>query len=199
MAAPLLPPFIRKMQNQQPITNWAGNLIYSTTNIEYPASVDAMQQLVKKYDKVKVLGTRHCFNTIADSKDRFISLRDMNKIIALDEHALTVTVEGGIKYGELAPWLNDKGYALHNLASLPHISVAGAITTATHGSGVKNGNLSSAVEALELSKSRWQHRASFAQRRRSFLCSGGGPRRIRCYYQSDTKGAAHLHDAPICL
>ena len=152
MAAPLLPPFIRKMQNQQPITNWAGNLIYSTTNIEYPASVDAMQQLVKKYNKVKVLGTRHCFNNIADSKDRFISLRDMNKIIALDERALTVTVEGGIKYGELAPWLNDKGYALHNLASLPHISVAGAITTATHGSGVKNGNLSSAVEALELVK-----------------------------------------------
>ena len=152
MAAPLLPPFIRKMQNQQPITNWAGNLTYGTTNIEYPASVDAMQQLVKKYDRVKVLGTRHCFNTIADSKDRFISLRDMNKIIALDQQAQTVTVEGGIKYGELAPWLNEKGYALHNLASLPHISVAGAITTATHGSGVKNGNLSSAVEALELVK-----------------------------------------------
>jgi xylitol oxidase len=76
----------------------------------------------------------------------------MNKIIALDQQAQTVTVEGGIKYGELAPWLNEKGYALHNLASLPHISVAGAITTATHGSGVKNGNLSSAVEALELVK-----------------------------------------------
>jgi len=152
MAAPLLPPFIRKMQNQQPITNWAGNLTYGTTNIEYPTSVDALQQLVKEYNKVKVLGTRHCFNTIADSKDRFISLRDMNKIIALDQQAQTVTVEGGIKYGELAPWLNEKGYALHNLASLPHISVAGAITTATHGSGVKNGNLSSAVEALELVK-----------------------------------------------
>ena len=152
MAAPLLPPFIRKMQDQEPITNWAGNLIYGTTNIEYPSSIDAVQQLVKKYNKVKVLGTRHCFNTIADSKDRFISLRDMNKIIALDEKAQTITVEGGIKYGELAPWLNEKGYALHNLASLPHISVAGAITTATHGSGVKNGNLSSAVEALELVK-----------------------------------------------
>jgi len=152
MAAPLLPPFIRKMQDQEPITNWAGNLIYGTTNIEYPSSIDAVQQLVKKYNKVKVLGTRHCFNTIADSKDRFISLRGMNKIIALDEKAQTITVEGGIKYGELAPWLNEKGYALHNLASLPHISVAGAITTATHGSGVKNGNLSSAVEALELVK-----------------------------------------------
>jgi len=151
-AAPLIPPFLQQMQNQQPITNWAGNLTYGTTNIEYSTSVDVIQQLVKKYDKVKVLGTKHCFNNIADSRDRFISLRDMNKIIALDEKAQTVTVEGGIKYGELAPWLNGKGYALHNLASLPHISVAGAITTATHGSGVKNGNLSSAVTALELIK-----------------------------------------------
>jgi len=149
MAAPLLPPFIRKMQNQQPITNWAGNLTYGTTNIEYPTSVDALQQLVKKYNKVKVLGTRHCFNTIADSKDRFISLRDMNKIIALDQQAQTVTVEGGIKYGELAPYLHENGFALHNLASLPHISIAGAVATATHGSGIKNGNLSTAVLGIE--------------------------------------------------
>jgi xylitol oxidase len=151
-AGPLLSPLAQHMQDQQPITNWAGNLTYGTTNIVYPTSLDAIQQLVKKHDRLKVLGTRHCFNTIADTKDRFISLRDMNKIIGLDEKAKTITVEGGIKYGELAPWLNEKGYALHNLASLPHISVAGAITTATHGSGVKNGNLSSAVEALELVK-----------------------------------------------
>ena len=151
VAAPTLAPAMRGIQ-QQPITNWAGNLTYSTTNIEYPATVEAIQQLVKKYSKLKVLGTRHCFNTIADSTDRFISLRELKKIIALDEQAQTVTVEAGIKYGELAPWLHDKGYALHNLASLPHISVAGAVMTATHGSGVKNGNLSSAVEALELVK-----------------------------------------------
>ena len=74
----------------------------------------------------------------------------MKKIVSLDANAKTVTVEGGIKYGELCPWLNDKGFALHNLASLPHISVAGAITTATHGSGVKNKNLCGAVEALEI-------------------------------------------------
>jgi len=107
---------------------------------------------VKKNDKLKVLGTRHCFNTIADSRDRFVSLRDMNKVVSLDRNAQAVTVEAGIKYGELAPWLHEQGFALHNLASLPHISVAGAITTATHGSGIHNGNLSSAVEALEIIK-----------------------------------------------
>ncbi|HET9434216.1 MAG TPA: hypothetical protein VFO37_10700, partial [Chitinophagaceae bacterium] len=82
-AGPLLSPLGQQMQDQQPITNWAGNLTYSTTNIEYPTSLDVIQHLVKKYDRVKVLGTRHCFNAIADTKDRFISLRDMNKIIAL--------------------------------------------------------------------------------------------------------------------
>lgn len=108
-----------------------------------------MQALVKKHDKIKTLGTRHCFNNIADSKDNLLSTRDMNKVVSLDAKAHTVTVEAGIKYGELAPYLDKHGFALHNLASLPHISVGGSITTATHGSGIKNGNLASAVRGLE--------------------------------------------------
>jgi len=149
MAAPLLSPFETWAQDDK-LKNWAGNLEYSTNKIDYAASVEDVQQIVKKYSKLKVLGTKHCFNTIADTKYNFISLRDMNKVVALDKNAHTVTVEAGMKYGELCPWLNDQGYALHNLASLPHISVAGAITTATHGSGVKNGNLSTAVDALDI-------------------------------------------------
>ena len=100
--------------------------------------------------KLRALGTRHCFNRIADSKNNLISTKQLNKVVALDVNAHTVTVEGGIKYGELAPYLHEKGFALHNLASLPHISVAGSITTATHGSGVKNRNLAAAVNALEI-------------------------------------------------
>jgi xylitol oxidase len=149
MAAPLLSPLATWAQDQR-LQNWAGNLTYSTDHVYYPKTAEEVQQLVKKYNKIKALGTRHCFNTIADSKDNFLSLRDLNKLVALDANAHTVTVEGGMKYGELAPLLNEKGFALHNLASLPHISVAGAITTATHGSGVKNGNLSTAVTALEI-------------------------------------------------
>ena len=61
-----------------------------------------------------------------------------------------MTVEAGVTYGQLGPYLDSKGFALHNLASLPHISVAGACSTATHGSGEKNGNLASAVSALEM-------------------------------------------------
>jgi len=149
VAAPLIAPFESWAQNEK-LKNWAGNLEYSTSKIDYPKSLEEVQQLVKKYSKLKVLGTRHCFNTIADSKYNFISLREMKKIVSLDANAKTVTVEGEIKYGELCPWLNDKGFALHNLASLPHISVAGAITTATHGSGVRNKNLCGPVEALEI-------------------------------------------------
>lgn len=132
------------------LTNWAGNYTYSTSSLLRPSSVEEARSLIKRYDRLKVLGTRHCFNNIADSKDRLLSLAAMNKVISLDEQARTVTVESGIRYGELAVFLNDRGYALHNLASLPHISVAGGCITATHGSGTRNANLSSAVTALEL-------------------------------------------------
>lgn len=140
------------MEQQQDgrLKNWAGNIEYSTDQVHYPHSVEDVQALVKKLPGYRALGTRHCFNRIADSNAHLISTRDLNKVISLDAVARTVTVEGGIKYGELAPYLDGQGFALHNLASLPHISVAGSITTATHGSGVGNGNLAAAVAALEL-------------------------------------------------
>ena len=151
MAAPLLSSF-NSWAAQPRLKNWAGNLTFSTDNVQYPKSVGEVQQLVKKLPKMRALGTRHCFNTIADSKNDLVSTKELNKVVALDAKALTVTVEGGIKYGELAPYLHQHGFALHNLASLPHISVAGSITTATHGSGIKNGNLASAVTGLEIVK-----------------------------------------------
>ncbi len=132
------------------LTNWSGNLTYSTGNVDFPTSVEEVQTLVKKYSKMKVLGTQHCFNTIADSTDHLVSLKKMNKVVALDAAAKKVTVEACIRYGELAQYLDEKGFALHNLASLPHISVAGACATATHGSGVKNGNLATACSGLEM-------------------------------------------------
>jgi xylitol oxidase len=148
-ATPMLS-LLQSSGQQEKLKNWAGNLEYSTSNVFYPQSVEEVQELVKKSSKLRALGTRHCFNTIADSKYNLISTKEMNKVVALDTNAHTVTVEGGIKYGELCPYLDEKGFALHNLASLPHISVAGSCTTATHGSGVGNGNLATAVKALEI-------------------------------------------------
>jgi xylitol oxidase len=132
------------------LTNWAGNVIYSTDQLYSAHSLAEVQSYVKKQTKLKVLGTRHCFNTIADSKDDFLSLKAMDQVVTLNPEARSVTVNAGITYGQLSPYLHSKGFALHNLASLPHISVAGACSTATHGSGQTNGNLATAVSALEI-------------------------------------------------
>jgi xylitol oxidase len=132
------------------LTNWAGNYTYSTANLHRLASIDEVRAFVRGHDSLRVLGTRHCFNGIADSTHALVSLQLMDRVVALDPTARTVTVEAGMTYGHLCPYLHEKGFALHNLASLPHISIAGAIATATHGSGVGNGNLATAVSALEL-------------------------------------------------
>lgn len=149
LATPVLPPLANWITPDRP-TNWAGNYQYSTDRLYLVKSLQQAQELVKKYDKLKVLGTRHCFNGIADSTHQMISLVDMKNVLALDPKTKTVTVDANMKYGDLAVYLDNKGFALHNLASLPHISVAGACATATHGSGVKNGNLATAVSAMEI-------------------------------------------------
>jgi alditol oxidase len=135
--------------SKEHLKNWAGNLEYSTGNVHYPQSIEQVQEVVKKCKKLKALGSRHSFNQIADSTENQVSSDKLNKVVSLDKEANTVTVEAGMRYGELAPYLHENGYALHNLASLPHITIGGAIATATHGSGVTNGNLSTAASAIE--------------------------------------------------
>ncbi len=132
------------------LTNWAGNLTYSTERVRDAGSLEQVRRFVRSQEKLRVLGSRHCFNSIADSRYNLLSVMPMHEVVSIDEAARTATVDAGIKYGQLAPYLDGKGYALHNLASLPHISVAGACSTATHGSGEKNGNLATAVAGLEM-------------------------------------------------
>src|SRR5712664_320658 len=148
IGSPILAPLF-SWASKNKLTNWAGNLEYSTDRLYTTSSLEQVRSYVKKQSKLKVLGTRHCFNNIADSTDNFLSLKSMDSMVALDAQAHTVTVDAGITYGQLSPYLHNKGFALHNLASLPHISVAGACSTATHGSGEKNGNLATAVSGLE--------------------------------------------------
>lgn len=130
--------------------NWAGNIIYSTASVETPRTVLEVQEIVQRSRKVRALGSRHSFNRIADTDGTLVSLRGLNKLLSLDTAARTATIEGGITYGELAPLLDAQGFALHNLASLPHISVVGAATTATHGSGNGNRNLATSISGLEI-------------------------------------------------
>ncbi len=130
--------------------NWAGNYGYRARTLAYPTSLAELQRAVGSAEQVSALGSRHSFNGIADSPGTLVSLELMDPGLRIDDAALTVTVGAGVRYGVLAEHLQRRGFALHNLASLPHISVGGAIATATHGSGDANGNLATAVVGLEL-------------------------------------------------
>lgn len=130
--------------------NWAGNLTYRANAVLSPRTREEVQETVANHAKVKALGSRHSFCDVADTDGIHISLDRMRGIVGLDREANEVTVEAGIRYGELAEFLFENGYALHNLASLPHISVGGAVATATHGSGDRLGNLATIVRSLRL-------------------------------------------------
>ncbi len=125
--------------------NWAGNITYRGT-LARPTSIPELQELVADAPAVRPLGTRHSFNEIADTDGLQVSVEALSTEPVFDGHS--VTVSAGTRYGDLAPVLEERGLALANLASLPHISVAGAVSTGTHGSGT--GNLATAVSALTI-------------------------------------------------
>ena len=126
------------------LANWAGNHAYRAAVVHRPASLDQLRELVAGAGRLRALGSRHSFSEIADS-DELVSLDGLPAEVAVDHGAGTVSVGAGLRYGELAEALKAEGVALANLASLPHISVGGAVATATHGSGDANGNLATAV------------------------------------------------------
>lgn len=127
--------------------NWSGTHTYRAGRLHRPASVDELREIVARAPRVRVLGSRHSFTDIADS-DELVSLEALPSAVVVEGGQ--VSFSAGLRYGELADALQAEALALHNLASLPHISVAGAVATATHGSGDANGNLATAVAALEL-------------------------------------------------
>ena len=132
-----------------PLTNWSKNYSYRAATLHEPASLDELRALVATAPRLHALGSRHCFNDIADSA-ALVTLDGLPTLIEIDGERRTVRVGGGTRYGTLAARLHAAGWAVHNLASLPHISVAGAIATATHGSGDRLQNLSAAVAGLQM-------------------------------------------------
>jgi alditol oxidase len=137
------------IQDSSPGKNWAGNHTYRAQKLHRPSTIEQLQEIIANTPSVRVLGSRHSFNDIADSSE-LITLEAMPVDVIVDHATDTVSFNAALKYGELVEALNAEGVALHNLASLPHISVAGAVATATHGSGETNGNLATAVVGLEL-------------------------------------------------
>ena len=134
-----------------PATNWAQNLTYRSARVHRPSSVAELRTLVSASTRLKALGTRHCFNDIADSEDGGqVSVEGLPAVVDIDTAAATARVSAASRYGDIAARLDAAGFALANLASLPHISVAGSVATATHGSGESHGCLATAVSGLEL-------------------------------------------------
>ncbi len=137
------------IQDRPPRKNWAGNYTYGARKLHRPSRIEQVQEIIANAPCMRVLGSRHSFNDIADSSE-LITLEAMPMDVVVDHAVDTISFNAALKYGELVQTLNEEGVALHNLASLPHISVAGAVATATHGSGETNGNLATAVVGLEL-------------------------------------------------
>jgi alditol oxidase len=130
--------------------NWAGNVTFGAEHFRRPASLPQLQRLVARSKRARALGTGHSFNRLADTPGDLVCVAGLPRLIEVDAAAGAVTVSAGLTYGEVAMALHRAGRALPNLASLPHISVAGACATGTHGSGDGNGSLATAVSAVEM-------------------------------------------------
>ncbi len=132
------------------LTNWARNIVFTPSRFERPSNVERVQELVAGAERVRVLGTGHSFSEVAATDGLLLNLADLPLTVDVDRASSTVLVSAGARFGDLVGPLNDAGLALHNTGSLPHISVAGACSTGTHGSGSGNGCLATAVVEVTL-------------------------------------------------
>ena len=131
-------------------TNWSGNVAYGARTVASPRTYGELAGLLRSETHVRMIGTRHSFNGIADTTGVLVSLAALHPVLEIDSAARTVRVSGSLRYGDLAIALEKQGWALANLASLPHISVAGSVATGTHGSGDGVRSLAGSVAGVEL-------------------------------------------------
>jgi len=130
--------------------NWSKNVEFNDKSYLQPTSLVELQELIRTNPKVRARGTAHCFNEIANTSSVAVNLAKMPRVIDVSSELSSVKVSAGLTYGELAPELHNQGWALNNLASLPHISIAGSISTGTHGSGIQNQNLPNQVLSFDM-------------------------------------------------
>jgi alditol oxidase len=130
--------------------NWARNVVFGSRELRIPSSVGELQDIVRGSDRVRALGSGHSFNRIADTGGVLVGTSGLPPVIEIAPDRSAVRVASGVRYGDLAQQLQAAGCALRNLGSLPHISVAGACATGTHGSGNANQSLAGSVTAVEM-------------------------------------------------
>ena len=134
--------------------NWAGNIVWDPTQIAYPDSEEAIQQLVilalESKKKIRLIGTGHSFTPVCATDDISISLDKFQGLISVDKENATATVKAGTKLNALGDLLFDQGLAMENLGDVDVQSIAGTISTGTHGTGKNLGTISTQVIALKL-------------------------------------------------
>ncbi|HET8658079.1 MAG TPA: FAD-binding protein [Micromonosporaceae bacterium] len=133
-----------------PFANWAGNITFRAVRLHRPGSVDELRRIVAGSRRVRALGSGHSFSPVADTTQDLVRLDRLPGAVEIDAAGSTAAVSAGAPYAEVAAELHRAGFALANLASLPHISVGGACATGTHGSGDTQRCLSASVTALQL-------------------------------------------------
>lgn len=133
----------------RPRTNWSGTVEFEQPLLQ-PSSVGEVQVAVQEHDQVTALGTAHSFSPVALAAGVQVCTTALPMDLVISPDRRSVTIGAGTPYAVLGPALHAEGLALAAMASLPHISVGGAVATCTHGSGDDIGTLSSAVQRLEV-------------------------------------------------
>lgn len=141
----------------RPGEDWSRTVDYGPGPLHAPASLDELQDLVRRSSRIRALGSRHSFSAVAASEADLVSLSRMPPEITVDPVSATAWVSAATSYGQLARTVEEQGFALSAMGSLPHISVAGAVATGTHGSGDDRRSLAAAVRAVELVRADGEH------------------------------------------
>jgi L-gulono-1,4-lactone dehydrogenase len=134
--------------------NWAGDQQCVPASVERPASVDELQSVVSDASQrgveVRATASGHSFTDIACTDGVMVKLDRLNRVLEVDSERRLAKVEGGIVIRDLSAALYESGLALENLGDIDVQTISGAISTATHGTGQRFGNIASQVEAIEL-------------------------------------------------
>ena len=134
--------------------NWAGNQVAHPVRIERPRSEEEVVGLVRSAAaegrKVRVVGAGHSFSAIAVTDEVLVTLDDFASVVSLDRDSGLARVEAGMRLFNLNPLLDVAGLAMPNLGDIAYQSVAGAIATSTHGTGLGFQSIAAGVVGLRM-------------------------------------------------
>ncbi|WLR41363.1 FAD-binding protein [Bacillus carboniphilus] len=131
---------IESEKNTKQWMNWSEQVKFTPEHILYPGTIEEVQTIVKecvlKEKKIRVIGSGHSFSPLIETKQTLISLDHLQGVGQIDTGENTIEVLAGTKLYRLGELLHELGYAMENMGDIDQQSIAGAISTGTHGTGV---------------------------------------------------------------